>query len=256
MFHNKLGVWTLYRREVQRITRIFFQAVMAPIITALLYLSIFILAMGRADISPLPGVSYAHFLAGGLIMMIALENAFSSIAPALLISKIQGNIVDVLVSPLTAGEITLAFVAAGVTRGILVGLFSGLAIYCFTQFPLAHPLVGLFFLLSGTVMMASLGLMTGLWATKFDQLQMVSSFIMMPLFFLSGTFYRVALLPPFVQKLCLFDPIFYFVDGVRYGVIGHADSNLWVGACVVTVLNGASLGLARQLVQSGYNLRF
>ncbi|MDF2095493.1 ABC transporter permease [Fodinicurvata sp. CAU 1616] len=251
---NWLGLWTLYLKEVRRFLNVITQTVMAPVVTALLFLAIFTLALGRGSMV-VHGLPYALFLAPGLITMTMLQNSFANTSSSVLISKVQGNIVDVLMPPLSTFEFTLAYAAAGVTRGLLVGLATGLAMLPFVPLGLNAPHAVLWYALNASLMLALLGLIGGIWAEKFDHIAAVTNFVVVPLSFLSGTFYSVERLPEEWSFVAHFNPFFYLIDGLRFGLVGVHDGNLIFGAILVGVVNLLLWALAYRLVASGYKLK-
>lgn len=250
---NGRGLWTLYRKEVQRFLNVFTQTVMAPVVTTLLFLAIFTLALSRQGFST--GFAYEEFLAPGLVVMAILQNAFANTSSSVVISKIQGNIVDVLMPPLSSWEFVIGFVAAGVTRGLLVGAAVTLAMTFFVSLPFADPLAIVFFAFNASLMLSLLGFLGGVWSEKFDHIAAVTNFVVMPLSFLSGTFYSLSRLPEDWQAVALFNPFFYAIDGVRYGFLGQADASLLVGALYLTAVNLGLLVLAQRLVARGWHLK-
>jgi len=251
---NWLGLWTLYLKEVRRFLNVVTQTVAAPVVTALLFLAIFTLALGRGTMQ-VHGLPYALFLAPGLIVMTMLQNAFANTSSSVLISKVQGNIVDVLMPPLSAFEFTLGFAAAGVTRGLLVGLATGLAMLPFVPLGLNDPIAVLWYAFNATLMLALLGLIGGIWAEKFDHIAAVTNFVVVPLSFLSGTFYSVERLPEAWSFVAHFNPFFYLIDGLRYGLVGVHDGDLALGAVLVGLVNLLLWALAYRMVASGYKLK-
>lgn len=251
---NWLGLWTLTSKEVRRFVKVYFQTIVAPVVTTLMFLAIFALAIGRASVD-VAGVPFAQFLAPGLIMMAMTQNAFANTSSSLIIAKVQGNIVDVLMPPLSPLELTLAFALGGVIRGLAVGLAVGLSMICFVHLPLIHPLVALYHAVMASLMLSLLGMIGGIWADKFDHMAAVTNFIVTPLSFLSGTFYSIDRLPEGFHLFALANPFFYMIDGFRYGFIGHADSALSAGAAAVLAAN-LFLGLvAYRMFRTGYKLK-
>ena len=251
---NWLGVWTLYTKEVRRFLKIATQTILAPIISSLLFLAIFTLALGRA-VETVGGVGFAEFLAPGLIMAAIIQNAFANTSSSLLISKIQGNIVDVLMPPLSPGELTVGFALAGVTRALMVALAAGAALSVFVPIRVHDPVFILLFAVAGALMLSLIGLLTGIWAEKFDQINGVTNFAVTPLAFLSGTFYSIERLPSLGQDIAHLNPFFYAIDGFRYGFIGHADGSLTLGIGVVVGLDVVLWVLCHRLLASGYKLK-
>ncbi len=235
-FVNWVGLWTLYLREIRRFWKVVFQTVGAPVVTTLLFLAIFSLALGglRPDIS---GTPFTKYLAPGLVIMAMLQNAFANTSSSLLIGKVQGNVVDILMPPLSAGELTTAIALGGLTRGLVVGIFTFIGMTFFVNFSLSHMWAVLYFAVSGSLFMSFLGMLVGIWAEKFDHMQAITNFIVMPLTFLSGTFYSVGQLPEPAQVFSSFNPFFYMIDGFRYGFIGQQEGNLLVGVLLLAALN-------------------
>lgn len=237
---NWIGLATLYRKEVRRFLTVATQTVLAPMVTTLLFLAVFVLAMGHSS-ELIGGVPYMEFLAPGLIMMAMTQNAFANTSSSLMIAKIQGNIVDLLMPPLTAFEITVGLALGGLTRGIIVGVSTAAAIWVFVPLHLAHPGAMIFYALMACLMLAQLGVVAGIYAEKFDHMAAVTNFIITPLAFLSGTFYSTERLPDLGRFLAHLNPFFYMIDGFRYGVIGHADGSLVLGAVALIGVNLALL---------------
>ncbi|MAV18314.1 MAG: multidrug ABC transporter permease [Rhizobiales bacterium] len=233
---NWVGLWTLYLREVRRFWKVVFQTVGAPVVTTLLFLAIFSLALGglRPDIGGTPFTSY---LAPGLVIMAMLQNAFANTSSSLLIGKVQGNVVDILMPPLSAGELTTAIALGGLTRGLVVGVFTFLGMTFFVDFTLSNIWAVLYFAVSGSLLMSFMGMLVGIWAEKFDHMQAITNFIITPLTFLSGTFYSVDQLPEPAQVFSSFNPFFYMIDGFRYGFIGQPEGNLVFGVLLLAALN-------------------
>jgi ABC-2 type transport system permease protein len=251
---NWLGFWTLYLKEVRRFMNVATQTVLAPVVTTLLFLAIFTLALGRAA-PQVGGVTYAQFLAPGLIMMSMIQNAFANTSSSILISKVQGNIVDVLMPPLSPGELTLAYALGGVTRGLVVGVSVAIAMWIFVPMRVHDPLAILFFATSASLMLSMIGMIGGIWAEKFDHIAAVQNFAIMPLSFLSGTFYSIERLPDDWRFVADFNPFFYNIDGLRYGFIGHADGSLMTGIAVSIGINALLIALAFRIVARGYKLK-
>ena len=251
---NWRGMWTLYEREVRRFLGMRVETVAAPVLTTLLFLAVFTLALGRAG-SLVEGVPYLVFLAPGLTMMAIVQNSFSNTAQTIVTAKMQGNIVDLLMPPLSALELTVPIALGGVTRGILVGVAVRLAMELVVPFQVAHAGFVVFFALSASLMLALLGIMGGIWALKHDHLAAVTSFIITPAAFLSGSFYSIERLPDFWRSVALLNPFFYMIDGFRYGFIGQSDGPVWIGVLVMLAADVA-LGLgAYSMFRSGYRLK-
>jgi ABC-2 type transport system permease protein len=251
---NWVGLWTLYAKEVQRFMKVAGQTVFAPIITTLLFLAIFQLALGEGR-SVAGGVPFDVFLAPGLVMMAVTQNAFQNSSSSLLISKIQGNIVDLLMPPLSAAELVAAYCGAAVTRGLVVAFVVTVALAFFVELPLWSVVWAVVFVVLASLMMGLLGILTGLWADKFDHMAFITNFVITPLAFLSGTFYSIQRLPDFAQAIAQVNPFFYAIDGFRHAIVGQGDTSLLLGAGVLAGLNVVLAVWAYRLVRRGYNLK-
>lgn len=250
---NFLGFWTLYIKEVRRFTNVSTQTIFAPVMTALLFLAIFTLATPNRH--AIEGIDIAIFLAPGLIMMVMTQNAFANTSSSLLISKVQGNIVDLLMPPLSPMEIVAAMALSGITRGIVVGLASGLAMWLLVPLSIAHPGYLLFHAINASLFLSLLGIIGGIWSEKFDHMAAVTNFVITPLAFLSGTFYSVRQLPDLWYRIAHLNPFFYEIDGFRYGLIGWHDGSLGAGIAVMLGINAFLFGIAHQMVVRGYKLK-
>ena len=251
---NWRGLYTLYMKEVRRFLNVFTQTLLAPMVTTLLFLAIFTLALGRS-VQQVGGVAFAEFLAPGLVMMAMVQNAFANTSSSIVIAKVQGNIVDLLMPPLAPAELALGVIGGGVTRGLLVGLTVGLAMWLFVPLGLHDPLFVLFHAVGAAMMLALLGMIGGIWSEKFDHIAAVTNFVITPFSFLSGTFYSIERLPESWHAVALLNPFFYMIDGFRYGFIGHADGSLAVGMAVVLGVNLALMALVLRMLATGYRLK-
>lgn len=251
---NWIGLWTLYLREVRRFLSVAAQTVTGPVITTMLFLVVFSVALGRRA-PPNESLSYAAFLAPGLIMMTMAQNAFANTSSSLLIAKVQGNIGDFLMAPLSPGELVCGFALGGVTRGLLVGVVVALAMLPFAPLGLAHPGYVLFHAIAASLLLALLGILGGLWAQKMDHLAAVTNFVVTPLTFLSGTFYSVEDLEAPFQTAAHLNPFFYMIDGFRYGMIGDNESSLTAGLVVLSVTNFVLAVACHRLIASGWRLK-
>ncbi len=250
---NWVGLWTLYQKEVRRFLKITTQTVAAPVVTTLLFLAIFTLALGGRG--AVAGVGFSEFLAPGLIMMAMAQNAFANTASSIVISKVQGNIVDLLMPPLSPGEITCAIARGGLTRGLMVGLAVGLAMTLFVPMGLHDPWLVAFYAAAASLMLALLGIVGGIWADKFEHMAAITNFVVTPLTFLSGTFYSIQRLPETVQLIAHANPFFYMIDGFRFGFIGQSDAPIAVGIVVLIVVNVALWAICYVMFASGYKLK-
>ena len=253
---NTVGLRTLYIKEVKRFFKVQMQTVWAPAITTLLYLVIFTVALGRSGRTVL-GVPFADFIAPGLIMMAMLQNAFANASFSLLVGKMQGTIVDYLMPPLSTGELIAGLVGAAVTRAVLVGCAVWLVMVPWpgVHVAVSHPLSLLYFGLMGSLMLALMGLLTSIWASKFDHSAVVTNFVVAPLSLLSGTFYAVDQLSPAFRAASHLNPFFYIISGFRHGFLGASDSPLMVGAILLLVINLALYALCYALLRSGWKIK-
>ncbi len=251
---NWLGTWTLMRRETRRFMNVWSQTVMAPLINAGLFLMIFTIAIGpgRGDVM---GVPFMTFLAPGILTMTVIQNAFANTSSSLTSAKMQGNIVDTLMPPLSAAELVAGYLSGAVVRGFLVAVVIGAGAAIFLGVVIQQPLWVICFVLLGSVLMGGLGMIAGIFANKFDQLSAISNFLITPLAFLSGTFYSIDALPPFLQTLSHINPFFYVIDGVRFGMIGVSDSSPWIGLGVVGVACVIVVGICWRWMKTGYRLK-
>ena len=250
------GLKTLYIKEVRRFFKVQMQTVWAPAITTLLYLIIFTVALGREG-KTVMGVPFADFIAPGLIVMAMLQNSFANASFSLFVGKMQGTIVDYLMPPLSAGELVAGLVGAAVSRAILVGMAVWLVMLAWPGVSVTprEPLSLIYFALAGSLMLACLGLITSIWADKFDHAAAVTNFVVAPLSLLSGTFYSVDALSPAFQAVSHANPFFYVISGFRHGFLGVADSPLLVGAAVLGAINLVLLGVCVALLRSGWKMK-
>lgn len=258
---NRLGLWTLYMKEVRRFLKVQTQTIWAPAVTTLLFLVIFTVAMGRGNRMVL-GVNFATFVAPGLIMMGMMNNAFQNASFSFLAGKMQGTIVDFLMPPLSTGELMVGMLAGAMTRGVLVGLaLSGaMLLWPGVSLSVAHPWAVVWFGLMGPLMLSLVGLMSSIWAEKFDHNAAITNFVIQPMALLSGTFYVIDNLAPAFQSVSRVNPFFYVISGFRFGFLGQSD----IGATNQAVLHGA-LGLgvlnavlalvAYRMLRSGWKLK-
>lgn len=248
------GFHALLRKEMLRFWKVGFQTVAAPVLTAVLYLLIFGHALdGRAQ--AFNSVGYTAFLVPGLIMMSVLQNAFANSSSSLIQSKITGNLVFVLLAPLSYAEFYAAYTAAAIARGVIVGLCVWLVTLPFVTLNLPHPLWALGFALLSSAVLGSLGVIAGIWADKFDQLAAFQNFIILPLTFLSGVFYSIHSLPDFLQSLSHLNPFFYMIDGFRYGFFGVSDVSPLLSLTVVATFFALLTAATLWLLKRGYKLR-
>jgi ABC-2 type transport system permease protein len=248
------GFRTLFYKELLRFWKVAFQTVLAPIITALLYLTIFGHAL-RGHVEVYPGVEYTSFLIPGLVMMSVLQNAFANSSSSLIQSKITGNLVFVLLPPLSHYEMFGAYVLAALARGLAVGFGVFIVTIWFVPVSFSAPLFIVLFAVFGAAILGTLGLIAGIWADKFDQLAAFQNFLIMPLTFLSGVFYSTHTLPPVWREVSRLNPFFYMIDGFRYGFFGVSDINPLVSLAIVAGFFVVLAVVAMRMLASGYKLR-
>jgi ABC-2 type transport system permease protein len=249
-----IGFQTLFYKEVLRFWKVATQTLTAPIVTAMLYLLIFGHVL-EAQVQVYPGVKYTAFLIPGLVMMSVLQNAFANSSSSLIQSKITGNLVFVLLPPLSHWELFSAYVLAAVVRGLAVGGGVFLITAWFVKLSFVAPWWIAIFALIGAAILGTMGLIAGIWAEKFDQLAAFQNFLIMPATFLSGVFYSIHSLPPFWQGVSHVNPFFYMIDGFRYGFFGQSDVDPLMSFSIVCAFFVGLAGLAIHLLKSGYKLR-
>lgn len=251
---NWIGVKTLIEKEVGRFFKVYTQTIIAPVVTTLLFYTVFALAFGGVARS-VGDVPYLQFLAPGLIMMNMVQNAFANTSSSLIIAKIQGNIVDLLMSPLSPAELLTGFIIGGIFRGLMVGLFAGVIIAFFVPLHIHNIATLILYAVLGTMMLSLLGIAGGIWAQKFDHIAAVTNFIITPLTFLSGTFYAMSSLPGMWKVLGFYNPFFYMIDGFRYSFIGHAEGSIILGLIQLFVINFLLVVLCHWMLKSGYKIK-
>ncbi len=248
------GFPTLLYKEVLRFWKVSFQTVAAPVLTTLMYLLVFSHALSE-HVQAFPGVPYLQFLIPGLAMMATLQNSFANSSSSLIQSKITGNIVFILLPPLSPTDIFAAYLGASIVRGLVVGLGVFVATVWIVPVPVLHPLWAIAFALVGSGLLGTLGIIAGIWAEKFDQLAAFQNFLVMPLTFLAGVFYSTHSLPPFWQLVSQMNPFFYTIDGFRYGFFGQSDVAPWVSLAFATAAFAVLSWLTLLLLRRGYKLR-
>ncbi|WP_425091238.1 ABC transporter permease [Tropicimonas sp. S265A] len=251
---NWLGVATLAERETRRFMAVWTQTVGGPLVTAGLFILIFSLAIGprRGEVM---GVPFMEFVAPGILMMTVIQNAFANTSSSIMVAKVQGNIVDTLMPPLSAGELLAGYLLGGIIRGVLVAVVILIAMILVLGMGVAHPVWLLLFVLTGATVLGGLGIIAAIFANKFDQMAAITNFVITPLSFLSGTFYSLEAMPPLMQTLSHINPMFYMIDGVRYGVIGVSDSPPMLGFAVCVGAAAVVKLICWQLFRTGYRLK-
>ena len=250
---NWEGLKTLYLREVRRFWKVGMQTLAAPVVTALLYMLVFVVAVGGGR--SVNGVAYGAFVAPGLIMMQILSNAFANSSSSLLQAKFNGLMGDFMTPPLTPLEHLIGFGLGAATRGIFVGAVAAVAVLPFARLPMEAPWAVLFFGLGAALIMGFVGIMAGLWAEKFDHMAAVTNFVIMPMTFLSGTFYLIDRLPEPFRTFSKYNPIFYLIDGFRYGFIGKAEGSLTVGVGMTLGLTLFTGFVCYRMFATGYKIK-
>ena len=251
---NWIGFYTLYSKEVQRFFNVWPQTIVSPLVTLLLFLAVFSLAIG-SDRSDVLGHKFTTFLVPGLIAMQIMQNAFANTSSSLMISKVQGNIVDILYPPLSPGEVTFAIILGGITRGVVVGFFSILISLVFIKVPFDNIFYVITFAILGSCFLSSLGYIAGLWAEKFDNMAAITNFVVVPLSFLSGTFFSINRLEGPLYIMSQFNPFFYIIDGFRYGFLGQSDANVYNGLIILLICNAFLLAVCYLLFKKGYKIK-
>ncbi len=251
---NWVGVATLTEREIRRFMAVWQQTLAAPLITAGLFLAVFALAIGpaRGDVM---GVPFIQFLAPGIVMMTVIQAAFANSSSSIVVSKVQGNIVDTLMPPLSAAELVAGYLAGAMVRGLVVAAVLWVALAVLLGAGLAHPVWALVFILLGSALLGALGIAAGVVSTKFDQMAAITNFVITPLSFLSGTFYSTEALPPAMQLAIHGNPVFYLIDGVRYGALGVSDASPWTGLAVCGAATGLTVALVWHWLRRGYRMK-
>lgn len=251
---NWLGMKTLYVKEVHRFFKVYMQTLVAPVATAGLFMAVFTLALA-ARRGEVDGMPFAQFLAPGIVMMAVIQQAFANSSSSLVVGKVQGNIVDVLMPPLSPGELVTAYALGGATRGLCVAALSLVLIFPFIGLGVVNIGWALFFVCIGSLILALGGVMTGVWAEKFDHTSAVTNFIVTPLAFLSGTFYKVSDLPEPWATVSAWNPIHFLIDGFRWGILGIGETNPWVGAAISIAIAAALWWVCLWMFRTGYRLK-
>jgi ABC-2 type transport system permease protein len=251
---NWVGAWTLYQKEVLRFLLVWAQTLFSPLISSLLFLLVLSLAIGneRGDVL---GVSFISFLAPGLISMQVIQQSFSHSSSSFMIGKIQGNIVDLLYAPLSAAEVTIAVSLASVTRAVMIAIISIITFMLIIEIQITNYLTLIAFTFLSSFILGNVGIIAGLWSEKFDNMATVTNFVIIPLSFLSGTFYSIERLPGLLKTISEFNPFFYMIDGFRYSFIGQADGSITVGLVYLTILSLVSWFITYLLYKNGYKIK-
>lgn len=255
---NWMGMRTLYVKEVRRFMRVAPQTILAPIISNILFMTVFVLAFAQTR-----GIgegsatdSFIVFLAPGLVMLGILNNASANSSSSIMTGKMMGSINDVLMTPLSYIELALGYIGGAATRGVLVAVVTAIAISIFFTPLWPVELWAVFYFgISAAVMLGMIGVLSGIWAEKFDQLAVVNQFIILPLSYLSGTFYKIEILPPLFQKISLCNPLFYLIDGFRYGFLGESDGNIMIGVVLTATINIVLFAIVLSVLKRGWRIK-
>jgi ABC-2 type transport system permease protein len=251
---NWVGAWTLYKKEVLRFLIVWIQTIFSPLISSLLFLLVLSLAIG-ADRGDVLGVPFITFLAPGLIAMQVIQQSFSHSSSSFMIGKIQGNIVDLLYAPLSATEVTISISLAAVTRSVMIAIVSIIVFKLIIDIEITNYFLLIAFTLLSSFILGNIGIIAGLWAEKFDHMATVTNFVIIPLSFLSGTFYSINRLPEILQIISKANPFFYMIDGFRYSFVGKADGSIFVGLIYLSVLSFVSWFATYLLYKKGYKIK-
>ncbi len=251
---NWVGAKHLYLKEINRFLVVWAQTLLSPLITSLLFLSVLSLALGNERGNVL-GYPFITFLAPGLIAMQIIQQAFSHSSSSIMIGKIQGNIVDMLFAPLSASEVTLSIILAAVTRSLLIAVISIVFFSLFVDIFITNVFIIFIYAFLGSFILGGAGFCAGLWAEKFDHMATVTNFFIIPLSFLSGTFYTIDKLPNFLQSLSVINPFFYMIDGFRYGFLGKSDGSITVGLIYLSILALTTWLASFYLYKKGYKIK-
>ena len=254
-YFNWLGFFTLYQKEILRFLKVMIQTIISPLVSAILFLIVLSLAIGN-DKGEALGFPFITFLAPGLIAMQIIQQAFSHTSSSIMIGKIQGNIVDILYAPLSASEVTLATILAGVTRSFIIAAVSILIFSFLIDLEYYNFYYIIIYTFLGSFILGAVGFVIGLWAEKFDNMASATNFIIVPLSFLSGTFYSIKKLPEILQKISEWNPFFYIIDGFRYGFLGASDGSLKFGLLYLIVLCCLTWFVSYILFKRGYKIKF
>lgn len=250
---NWMGLWTLYTKEVRRFLRVGPQTLLAPVVSNLLYLTVFVFAFAENRSGGAEG--FITFLIPGLIMLGILNNSSANSSSSMMTGKMMGSIIDVLMPPLSHFELAVGYITGAATRGFAVAIFTAIVLSIFGLSWPFHWWAVFYFGIMAALMLGMVGLLSGIWAEKFDQLAVVNQFIILPLSFLSGTFYSITVLPDIWQKIILFNPLFYLIDGFRFGFLGTADSHIQTGVILTAIINIILFTLCLRVLKSGWRLK-
>jgi ABC-2 type transport system permease protein len=253
-FINWYGTYVLTTHEIKRFLRVYNQTIIAPAISALIFLSVFVLALG-GNAKPINNIPFINFMGYGLIIMSIVQNAFANTSSSMIMSKVLGYISDILVTPFSGAEIVTAFIIGALFRGIIVGFFVFVCLLPFVDFSCHHPWLLVYFTIFSCLLLGHLGILTGILAGSFDQNAAITSYVIAPLSFLSGTFYSVERLPVILQTVNHYNPFFYMIDGFRYSLTDHADSNINAGIVILLASNIVLFFITSKMLDRGWRIK-
>jgi ABC-2 type transport system permease protein len=251
---NWFGASTLLKKEIWRFMKVYHQTLFSPVVNIILFLAVFSLSVGN-QIKTINGVPFSIFMASGLIMMAAMQNSFANSSSSFVMGKVMGHIVDYLIPPLGAFELLFAFTVGAILRGIGVAIVSFVTISFFVTLPLHNFAYLFFYLFFGCMFLALLGVLTGVLSESFDHMSAMTSYVITPLTFLSGTFYSTEVLPEFWKVVSHFNPFFYMLDGFRFGITGAHDGNLLTGIIYILIINLILVAILYQMIKRGYGIK-
>lgn len=251
---NWYGMYSLTKREIKRFMRVYNQTIFAPVVSAMIFLSIFVLAIG-SNKHEIAGIKFINFMGYGLIIMSVIQNTFSNSSSSIIMSKVIGYIIDILYPPLGSVEIIIAYTVGSLARGILVGIAVTICLLPFVEFTIYHPVLLILFILLSCIFLGQAGILVGITCQSFDHVSAITSYIVVPLSFLSGTFYSVKNLPIFMQYINILNPFFYMIDGFRYSLTNHADSHILFGLSFLLFLNISTFMLLYHLINIGWRIK-
>lgn len=251
---NYYGTYSLFKKEVLRFLKVYHQTLFSPTVNALLLLAIFSLSLGN-NVHNVGVVPFREFMAAGLIMMVAMQNAFANSSSSLTMGKVMGHIIDYLIPPISPAGMLIAFAAAAVLRGLLVGMITFVAIITFVPLAPHHFFYAIFCIVFASLFLGLLGMLCGILSDSFDQMSAITSYFITPLTFLSGTFYSTNNLPEFWKNVAHLNPFFYMIDGFRYGITGHNDGDIFTGAITILLCNIALISIIYHLLKIGYRIK-
>lgn len=251
---NWFGAYTLFKKEVWRFVKVYHQTLLSPVVNILLFLAVFTLAVGD-HVKNIGGVSFPVFVSAGLVMMAAMQNSFANSSSSMVMGRVLGHYIDYIMPPLEAVELLLAYSLGALVRGVMVGVVAYVAVSFFVDISFTHPLWAVFYLIFSCLFLGFLGVLCGIISETFDQMSAVTSYLITPLTFLSGTFYSTKALPEFWQNVAHYNPFFYMIDGFRYSVTGFSDGEVVFGASYILLVNFILGVILYVMLKTGYKIK-